>query len=115
MHLYWKLLGMLQWAAALGRIDIMCAVMGGFRAQPRIGYLDSLKRIFGFLENYKSYSIKFWIDEQDYSKYMSEGYGWTNIYGNIQEEVPNNMPKAKGNKVTLTCFTDSNLSHDRMT
>ena len=36
LHLYWKLLGMLQWAVTLGRIDIMCATvtMGGFRAQP---------------------------------------------------------------------------------
>ena len=26
MHIYWKLLGMLQWAVTIGRIDIMCAV-----------------------------------------------------------------------------------------
>ena len=54
MHLYWKLLGMLQWAVTLGRIDIMCAIMtmGGFRCQPRIGHLDRLKRIFGFLRNF---------------------------------------------------------------
>ena len=38
MHLYWKLLGMLQWAVTIGRIDIMCTVMtmGGFRCEPRI-------------------------------------------------------------------------------
>ena len=32
-HLYWKLLGMLQWAITIEKIDIMCAVliMGGFR------------------------------------------------------------------------------------
>ena len=61
MHLYWKLLGMLQWAVTLGRIDIMCAVMtmGGFRCEPRIGHLERLKRIFGFLRNYKNCSIKF--------------------------------------------------------
>src|SRR5687767_7105069 len=50
MHLYWKLLGMLQWAVTLGHIDIMCAVMtmGRFRRQPRIGHLDRLMRIFEF-------------------------------------------------------------------
>ena len=47
MHIYWKLLGMLQWAVTIGRIDIMCAVMTmeGFRCQPRIGHLERLKRI----------------------------------------------------------------------
>jgi hypothetical protein len=54
MCLYWKLLGMLQWAVTLGRIDIMCAVMtmGGYRCQPRIGHMNRLKRIFGFLKQY---------------------------------------------------------------
>ena len=61
IHLYWKLLGMLQWAITLGRIDIMCATMtmGGFRAQPRQGHLDRLKRIFGFLWHHKKSAIKF--------------------------------------------------------
>ena len=42
MHLNWKLLGMLQWALTIERIDIMCAVMtmGGFRMQPRIGHMN---------------------------------------------------------------------------
>ena len=61
MQLYWKLLGMLQWAVTLGRIDIMCATMtlGGFRAQPRQGHLDRLKRVFGFLRKHKKSAIKF--------------------------------------------------------
>src|SRR5688572_23801119 len=67
LHLYWKLLGMLQWAVTLGCIGIMCAVMtmGGFRCQPRIGHLNRLKRIFGFLQNYTSCSIKFRTEELD--------------------------------------------------
>jgi hypothetical protein len=117
MHLYWKLLGMLQWAVTLGRIDIMCAIMtmGGFRCQPRIGHLDRLKRIFGFLRNYPSCSIKFRTEEPDYSMYKSENYDWTNIYGDVQEELPKTMPKAKGRKVKLTMFADANLYHDRLT
>ena len=34
---YWSLMGMLQWAVTLGRIDIAMAVsmMGSFRVEPR--------------------------------------------------------------------------------
>ena len=73
-HLYWKLLGMLQWAVTLGRIDIISAVMtmGGFRCQPRIGHMNRLKRILEFLKQYKSCSIKFRTEELDYSKYKSK-------------------------------------------
>src|ERR687890_2512504 len=47
LQLYWKLLGMLQWAVTLGQIDIMCAcmTMGGFKAQLRQEHMDRLKRI----------------------------------------------------------------------
>ncbi len=117
MHLYWKLLGMLQWAVTLGRIDIMCAVMtmGGYRAQPRIGHMNRLKRIFGFLKQYKSCSIKFRTEEPDYSKYKTEDRNWDYVYGDIQEEIPNNMPNPKGKRVILTMFADANLYHDRIT
>src|SRR5687767_574558 len=110
---------MIQWAVTLGHIDIMCTVMtrggGCYRCQPRIGHLDRLKRIFGFLKSYKSCSIKFRTEELGYSALKSKNYDWTNLYGNIQEELPNNMPKAKGRKVMLTCFADANLYHDRLT
>jgi len=117
MHLYWKLLGMLQWAVTLGRIGIMCAVMtmGGFRCQPRIGHMDRLKRIFGFLRNYKSCSIKFRTEMPDYSAYPANDFNWSYVYGDIQEELPHNMPKAKGSPVKITMFADANLYHDKVT
>ena len=48
---YQSLMGMLQWAVTLGRMDIMCAVMtmSRFRAMPREGHLERLKRIFAYL------------------------------------------------------------------
>ncbi len=52
-QIYWLLIGMLQWAVTLGRIDIhhyvMC--MSHFRAQPRKGHLMAVARIFGYLSN----------------------------------------------------------------
>ena len=45
--IYWTMIGELQWAVALGRIDIICATvtMARFRPAPRRGHLDRLKRI----------------------------------------------------------------------
>ena len=77
--------------------------------------MNRIKRIFGFLKMYKSCSIKFRTEELDYSKYKTDDKNWNYIYGDIQEEIPNNMPKAKGRKVTLTMFADANLYHDRLT
>ena len=63
----------------------MCAVMniGGFRCHPRIGHMYRLKRIFGFLKQYKSCSIKFRTEEPDYSKCKSKDMNWKYVYGDV--------------------------------
>ena len=73
---------MLQWTVTLGRIDIMCATMtmGGFRAQPRKGHLERLKRIFGFLRKHKKCAIKFRTKIPDYSNYSEDDYNWEYVY-----------------------------------
>ena len=60
-QIYWSLIGMLQWAVTIGRIDIHHAVMcmSKLRAQPKQGHLQAVCKIFGYLNNYKTASIKF--------------------------------------------------------
>jgi hypothetical protein len=47
--IYQSLIGALQWVVQLGRIDIITAVMtmSRFRAAPRQGHMDRVKRIHG--------------------------------------------------------------------
>ena len=114
---YWSLIGMLQWAVTLGRMDIHCAVMtmGRFRMQPRVGHLKRLERIFGFLRNYKSASIKFRTDMPDYSQYKEVKHDWKYIYGNVTEELPSDMLEPKGKQVVISVFKDANLYFDHVT
>ena len=77
--------------------------------------MNRLKRIFGFLMMYKPYSIKLSTKVPGYSKYKTYDRNWNYVYGDIQEETPNNMPKAKERKVTITMFVDANHFHDRIT
>ena len=58
---YQSLIGMLQWTIALGRYDIACAVMtmSSFRAAPRSGHLERLKRICGYLVKMQEFKIHF--------------------------------------------------------
>ena len=63
-RIYWSLMGMLQWAITIGQMDIHIIVMtmGRFRMEPKKMHLERVERIFGFLQYYKSASIKFRID-----------------------------------------------------
>jgi hypothetical protein len=52
--LYQSLIGALQWAVTLGRFDTLVAVMSmsRFRINPRVGHLERLKRVFGYLRKH---------------------------------------------------------------
>ena len=116
---YQTLMGMLQWAVTLGRMDIMCAVMtmSRFRGLPRLGHLDRVKRMFGYLRNYRKTAIKFRTEIPDYSSFERDvvPQDWTYQYGNPKEEVPKDAPIGKGNEIRITAFADANLMHDKVT
>ena len=114
---YWSLIGMLQWAVTLGRIDIAVAVstMGRFRAEPRMGHLERLARIFGHLRNYKDLSIKFRVDMPDYSGYVPQEYDWEYVYHGVSEELPADAPEPKGKPVVTSSFADASLYHCKVT
>ena len=45
------MIGQLQWAITLGRNDILAHVvsMSRFRLAPKIGHLERMKRLYGYL------------------------------------------------------------------
>ena len=47
---YWTMVGQLQWLVTLGRFDIhaQVATMSRYRAAPRQGHMDTLKRIYSY-------------------------------------------------------------------
>ena len=61
--------GQLQWLVTLGRFDIQAqvATMSRFRAAPRQGHMDRLKRIYSYAIRTKYYAIWVRTDQPDYS------------------------------------------------
>ena len=111
---YQSLIGSLQWTVTLGRYDVMCAIMtmSSFRAAPRIGHLERLKRICGYLINTSDYKLRFRTHPIDYSDVPEKEYDWFQIYGDVKEMLPADCPKPLGKSVILTHYVDANLMHD---
>jgi hypothetical protein len=55
-----SLIGVMQWAVSIGRLDIATAVMSlsSFRAMPRRGYLERAKQIYGYIRKMKEARIR---------------------------------------------------------
>ena len=66
----------LIWLTGLGRFDIAVHVMNmsRFRQQPRVGHLESLKSIIGYLANFPDGSLRFRTHEPDYSNLPHKKY-----------------------------------------
>jgi hypothetical protein len=52
-----SLIGAMQWAVSIGRLDIATAVMSlsSFHAMPRRGHLERAKQIYGYLQKMKEF------------------------------------------------------------
>jgi hypothetical protein len=59
MQQFQSLIGAMQWAVLIGRLDIATAVMShsSFRAMPRRGHLERAKQIYGYLQKMKEARI----------------------------------------------------------
>ena len=115
---YQSLVGQLQWAISLGRMDIATAVMtmSSFRSCPRSGHLDRAKRICGYLLRMKDAAIRFRTGLPDYSDLKIPTYEWgDSVYGSPKEEAPKDAPSPLGNPVILTHYVDANLYHCMLT
>ena len=61
LHYYQELIGVLRWAVEIGRVDILLEVseMSTFLACPRIGHLQALFHVFGYLKDHLKRKLAF--------------------------------------------------------
>ena len=90
--------------------------MSRFRQQPRIGHVERLKKIIRYLANLPHGSLRFRLHEPDYSNLPHKEYDWQRtVYAGAKEEIPHDIPEAKGKHVTTTTYVDANLHYDQVT
>jgi hypothetical protein len=112
---YQTMVGNLQWVVQMGRFDITTATMtlAAFRANPRQGHLDRVKRIYGYLYKMRHGAIRIRTQEPDYSDLPDKVYDWEHsVYAGAEELMPHDCPPSLGKPVVMTTFVDANLYHD---
>jgi len=94
-------------------IAVHIMTLSAFRAQPRRGHLDRIKRVYGYLSRMKGSAIRIRTNMPDLSDVPIERYDWSKtVYAGATEEVPDNIPQPKGKPVKLITYADSNLCHN---
>ena len=90
--------------------------MSRFRVEPRKGHMERVKRIIGYLRRFKNAAIRVRIGLPDIKSLPQTVYDWAyTTYGNVKEEIPDNIPPPLGKPVITTSYADANLYHDLIT
>ena len=84
------MVGQLQWAVTLGRYDVLAHVMSmsSFRLAPKVGHIERMKRIYGYLSRTKQYALRIRTDEPNNMHLPDLEYDWTRIYDDVLEKIP---------------------------
>jgi hypothetical protein len=87
--------------------------MSGFHIAPRIGHLERLRRIYGYLLKMRFASNRVRTEEPNCSDVPDHQYDWTyTVYGNTKEVLPKDAPEPLGKYMTFSHYVDANHMHD---
>jgi hypothetical protein len=114
IKIYQSLIGALQWVIQIGRFDVATAVMtmSRFRASPRQGHMDRVKRIHGYISKMKHGIVRIRTEEPDHSDIPEIPYDWEHsCYRGAKEEIDSTAPRPWV-RVVFTTYVDANLFHD---
>jgi hypothetical protein len=104
---YQSLIGAMQWAISIGRFDIAVHVMmmSSFKASPRHGHLERVKRMVRYLSKFRFAELHILTDEPNFSDIEVAEYDWgKSVYGNASKAVPKDAPEPLGKPVTMTHY-----------
>jgi len=114
---YQSLIGILQWAVELGRIDIYIdvAMLSSHLAEPRIGHLEQVFHIFSYLKHHTNSHLVFDPQYVSWNKAEFQEYDWQEFYKDAAEAIPPNAPEARGQPVQINAFVDANHAGNKIT
>ena len=114
---YQELIGILRWAIEIGRVDILLEVslLSSHLALPRVGHLQAVYRIFGYLKQVPKRKLYFDPESPTISEERFVEFEWEDFYRDAVEAIPDDMPEPRGRMMSVHCFVDANHAADKAT
>ena len=112
---YQELIGTLRWACEIGRVDILLetTLMASYSAMPRLGHLENVLHIFGYLKSHKKFKLCFDCSCPQFPPNKFKEYEWEDFYKGVREDIPIDPPTPRGRFVSTTMFVDASHANDK--
>lgn len=114
---YQELIGILQWAYELGRVNILAEVsfLSQHLALPQEGHLNQVFHTFDYLKRNSKRTIAFDPRHPDISENRFVEHDWYDFYWDAVEPVPEDLPRPRGNMLSTHCFIDTDHASNKVT
>ena len=114
---YQEFIGVLCWAAELGRVDILLetAMLSTYMALPRKGHMEQVYHVFGYLKTHSKRRLFFDPRHPAIDECAFSNYEWYDFYRDASEQIPNDMPSPRGHAVSTHCFVDADHASNTVT
>ena len=112
LQYYQEFFGVLRWMVELGRVDILLetSLMSAHLALTRLGHLEQLIYIFGYLKAHPNRKLAFYAAHPNIDERRFKNYDWYDFYRRAKEAIPTDCPEALGKSMSTHCFVDSDLT-----
>ena len=105
------------WAIELGHINIHheVSLLSQYQVNPRVGHLKAFYH--AYMKSHLDIGHVAFDPKTPvvYKSAFDNGSDWKEFYGEVQEELPNRMPKPRGQKITISAFVDTNDARNKVT
>ena len=117
LQVYQELIGIIRWAVEIGRVDIFLEVslLSSQLALPRVGHLQAVYRVFGYLKQVHKRKLYFDPRKPIISEDRFQKFDWGYLYPDSCEHIPLDIPRPKVKSVLTHCFVDANHAGDNTT
>ena len=116
---FMSLIGILRWIVELGRIDICCEVsmLSSHLAMPRVGHLQQVYRIFGYLKLHHNAEMVFdpSVPEINMDDFERRDWSTSEMDQAGEEQIPFNAPESRGLGFVMRAYVDADHATDSMT
>ena len=113
-----SIIGSANWIITLGRFDINYATsaLSRFNMAPREGHLQAAKRVLGYLKLFPKGRTIFDTSYPDHEGFPIDDHpNWKEFYPDAEEDIPIDIPLAKGKPIRITVYVDADHAHDVVT
>ena len=115
--LYQMLIGTIQWACVVGRLDVCFAVssLSRFSANPRQNHLKLALHVISYLKRHPNRRIVVDSNQLQVDPELQQDNfhpDFLEDYADAEEDIPTDLPPAFGSELETSIFFDSDHAHD---